>query len=247
MPHFKEILLNLAAAIGRPLLVQKVIGIIECEKLEITISGGDAAKKIFNRYSSPHRKFPFVGSKTLGVALAAIPEKSDDIFKGKSYHEARRKRNRARRQGFECKKVPSTKYLDDIYAIHTSASIRQNRPVADDMLDKGEIQKFFEEHKEIYGVFDRHGVLKAYATGIIGGEALVLRRCIGHYDSLKYGIMFLLVFKILADMVKHRQLHGFPRWIQHDMYFVRTAGARQFKKEAGFRPYRVKWRWSDKG
>lgn len=245
MPYFKKILSRISVAIGQRLIAEKIIGIVECENVEITMFGGNAAEQIYKKHSAPHRIFPFVGSKTLGVALATIPRETEEIFKGKRFHEARRKTNRARREGFKCEKALSMKYVDDIYAIHASTSIRQDHPVADNMLDINEIRNFCEENTLIHGVFDRNGKLKAYAAGVVCGEIFVLKRCIGHYDSLKYGIMFLLVFELLVEMVRYRQLHGIPLWIQHDMFFARTAGARQFKKEAGFRPYRVKWLWSD--
>lgn len=245
IPDFKKLLSRIAKFIGKELIAEKAIGILSCKKIEITMFGGKAAEKIYKEHSSPHKKIPFVGAKTLGVALANIPEKPDETFKGKRFREARRKRNRARQEGFRCEKIPSIKYIDDIYAIHTSTSVRQNRPIGSNLRDMNKIRKFCEENKIIYGVLDRHDRLKAYASGVNCGEIIVLNRCIGDYDSLKFGIMFLLISEILFEFAKCRQLHGVPLWIQHNMFFARTAGARQFKKEAGFRPYRVKWLWND--
>ena len=39
------------------------------------------------------------------------------------------------------------------------------------------------------------------------------------------------------------RLQGRPRWLQYAIYWDGTDGLRQFKRELGFRPYRVKWRW----
>ena len=224
---------------------EKVLGIIRSPKIEVTMYGGQNAKSIFLSHTAPHRKLRVVGNKTLGVALIELPQETGSIFKGRYFGEARRKANRARKKGFYYQKVSAIKYFDAIYSINTSASVRQNRPLDDYMVDVLQVQKFCEKNPEIYGIFDPHGKLQAYGQGVLCGEVYVLQRFIGHCDYLNTGIMFFLMFELLSDLVNIRKTNGVPLWVQHDMYFVKSAGARQFKKETGFSPYNVKWLWSD--
>ncbi|MDN5869472.1 MAG: hypothetical protein L0H73_01930 [Nitrococcus sp.] len=243
----KTTLYTIADTIGGRFVAEKSIGIATCNKAEITMFGDSEANLIYQRFSAPHRKFRIVGNKTLGVALSRVPGKSHEVFHGKHFHEARRKKNRALEAGFRVeKKAPSKDFLDEIHSINMSAPIRQNRPVEYHLADRRLVQECCERNVQIYGIFDCNDELRAYAHGTLCGEVFVLRRCIGHHADLRQGIMFLLMFGIFRDMIKIRQQHGVPYWLQHDSYFVRSPGLRQFKKETGFRPYRVRWRWDNR-
>ncbi|MDN5849883.1 MAG: hypothetical protein L0H63_09650 [Nitrococcus sp.] len=237
---------KIADAIGGQFIVEKSIGIATCSKTEITMFGGREANLIYQRFSAPHRKFPIVGTKTLGVALSSVPEEPAGVFQGKCFHEARRKKNRALKAGFRVEKMALCKdFFDAMYTINMSAPIRQNRPVEDHLADRRRVQEFCEKNVQFYGIFNCNDELRAYAHGTLCGEVFVLHRCIGHYADLRQGIMFLLMLGVLTDMVKIRQLHSVPHWLQHDSYFVSYPGLRQFKKETGFHPYRVRWRWDN--
>ena len=242
---FRSALSKITDMIRKHFIVEKALGIMKCERVVIQMFGGEDAQRIYRSLSAPHRKFPIVGSKTLGVALSRVPENPSEIFQGKHFHEARRKKNRAAKAGFAVKKVAPMEYFESIYAINTSKPIRQSRPLEAYLANKSQVLAFCEESSEIYGCFGRNNELVAYAHGTICGDVFVLDRFIGNHEYLDLGIMFLINFEILTDMVRSRELHGVPHWIQHDMYFVASAGARQFKKEAGFSPYRVKWVWDN--
>jgi hypothetical protein len=239
----KTAVFQIADALGAKFIVEKCIGIMQCKKIDITMFGGQDAERVYRGFVAPHRKLRIVSSKTLGVALSEVPEKPDAVFQGALFHEARRRKNRALKEGFSVKKVSPLEYIESVYAINMSTPVRQNRPIDGYLADKSRVRDFCETKSEIYGIFDHDGALKAYAHGTLCGEVFVLDRFIGHYSDLGYGIMFLLMFGVLNDMVRMRQLYGVPHWVQHDMYFVSSPGARQFKKEAGFHPYRVRWLW----
>jgi hypothetical protein len=238
---------EMAGAFGARFLVEKSLAIMQCDKIEVQMFGGHDAERIYRASVAPHRRLRIVGNKTLGVALAQVPVNPDEVFQGKRFHEARRKKNRAIKAGFTVKKRVPAGYYDTVYKINTSAPMRQGRMMDDYMSNKQKVQDFCATSAEIYGVFDRTDALKAYAHGTLCGEVFVLDRFIGDQDVLAHGVMFLLAFEIMIDMAKYRQLHGIPHWVQHDVYFVPNAGARQFKKEVGFVPYRVRWRWNSTG
>jgi hypothetical protein len=238
-PKLREIpakALRRISSVNLRFTAEKILGIMKSERLEVQMFGGNDAYQVF-RESTRARL------ASLGVALAAVPESVGEVFRGKRFHEARRKRNRAIKAGFVVRKVTPMDHRDGIYAINNSAPVRQNRPMATYLTDLDEVRRFCETSSEIYGVFDDEGELRAYAHGILCGEVFVLDRFIGHRDALRQGVMFLLMHEVVTALVKHRQAHGNPRWVQHHLYFVSWDGARQFKKEAGFGPYRVKWSW----
>ena len=227
-------------------LVEKTLGILKSERRKIKMFGGDDAREIYLDASRRHPKLPLVRKKSLGAALAEIPQDPGAVFRGKRFHEARRKRNRALKEGYSVRKVASLDYVKRIHAINVSAPIRQNRPVDDYMATLDAVERYCEKSSEIYGVFDRAGELQAYSHGTLCGEVFVLDRFIGHCDTLKHGVMFLLMHAIYIDLVEMRQRSGYPHFVQHDMYYVPWPGIRQFKKEAGFFPYRVVWKWDDR-
>lgn len=239
-------LYKIADAIGAKFIVEKSIGILLCRKIEITMFGSEDAERVYRAFVAPHKKLRVVSSKTLGVALTPVPEKPNAVFEGACFHEARRKKNRGLKKGFRFEKISPLEYVESIHAINVSTPVRQNRPIDHYLADKFQVQNFCETSSEIYGVFDQNGTLKAYAHGTICGQVFVLDRFIGYYSDLADGIMFLLMFEVLNDMVRMRQSCGAPHWLQHNMYFVSSPGARQFKKEVGFRPYRVTWRWDNR-
>jgi hypothetical protein len=226
-------------------LVNKAREVLSSERVTIHAYGDDEARRIFNIASSPHPKLRVVQTKSLGAALCRLPDDPNEVFKGRFFHEARRKRRRAMKSGFEFKIIQGRDHYEEILAINTSSPNRQNRPVEKMLSDADEVRDFCQRSDDLYGVFDKNGRLQAYAHGIMCGDVFVLDRMIGHERSLEFGIMYLLAYELLTVIVRYKIEHGHPRFIQHDMYWGVNQGLRKFKKDVGFLPHRAKWVWTD--
>ena len=226
-------------------LINKTREVLSSERVTIRAYGDEEARRIFNIASSPHPKLRVVQAKSLGAALCRLPDDPNAVFKGRFFHEARRKSRRAAKEGFEFRIFRALEHYDEIMAINTSCPNRQDRPLEKMLSDPNEVRAFCQRSDDVYGVFDREGRLQAYAHGVMCGDVFVLDRMIGHERALKLGIMYLLAYEVLTAIVRYKIEHGHPRFIQHDMYWGVNHGLRKFKKDVGFVPHRAKWVWTD--
>jgi hypothetical protein len=112
-------------------------------------------------------------------------------------------------------------------------------------LSRDAIEAFCEKAAQLSGVFDADGRLHAYAHPLQVGDVTIFSRLLGHADSLKFGVMYLLMIGAITQACRCYREHGHPVWAQYDMFWGASPGLRQFKRELGFRPYRVRWRWRE--
>jgi hypothetical protein len=83
------------------------------------------------------------------------------------------------------------------------------------------------------------GTVLAYSRLDYVGDIAGLGRVMGHGDHLDKGVMWLLMSGIV-DHVKSTRPQA--RWLFYDTFFGAPEGLRAFKTNAGFAPYRVRWR-----
>jgi hypothetical protein len=220
--------------------------ILRSERVRIEMSGDEHAYRIYKMFKAPHRLLPLVGRKCFGTALLHVPTAAQGGYlKGGTYREARRKHRRAVDAGFTFRTFRSAEYIDQMMDINRSADFRQGRPMAEEYRSRDAVSKFCAEAPELYGAFDRQGVLKAYAQVVDLGEVLALDRLLGHADALPLGVMYLLLVGYINDAIQRYRATGLPIWAQYDMFWGASPGLRQFKRELGFRPYRVSLRWQE--
>jgi hypothetical protein len=219
--------------------------IITSERVEIGIYGDETARAVYRRFISPHPLCPFIGRKSLGAALLHLPTADQDFLKGGDYGQARRKRRRALASGFTFGEFDSRAHVGDILAINQSASVRQGKPMSEAFLSRDAVEAFCEKVAQLSGVFDADGRLHAYAHPLYVGDVVIFSRLLGHAESLKFGVMYLLMVESITQACRRYREEDHPVWAQYDMFWGATPGLRQFKRELGFRPYRVRWRWRE--
>ncbi|MEN3953484.1 hypothetical protein [Iodidimonas sp. SYSU 1G8] len=213
------------------------------ERVSIAMSGDAVARSVFEEWSAPHPRFRFIAKKQWGPALISLAAEGETYLKGSRYADARRKARRAEKAGFVVRSCVAAHHRAEILAIHQSAPKRQGKAVWDDFVSEADVSAYCDKPFMCTGVFDAAGRLHGYVQWAEAGDIIVFCRLMGHHDSLKLGIMYLLLTTLIKDAVADARLPGRPRWLQYAIYWDGTDGLRQFKRELGFRPYRVKWRW----
>jgi hypothetical protein len=226
-------------------MLRKAHRLVEGERVRIFMSGDATIRGMFNEWTKPHPRVPLIGKKEIGAALISLPAVADSFMTGSAYEDARRKARRAAKAGFVVRACKASDHKDAILAINRSAPIRQGRSIWEGFLAEQDVYSYCERPLNCHGVFDAGGRLRGYVQWANAGEVFVFCRLMGHADDLKSGIMFLLVAEIVRQAIAESRRPGGPRWLQYSMYWDGTDGMRRFKRELGFRPYRVTWRWRE--
>lgn len=224
---------------------RKAHRLVDGERVQIFMWGDATIRGIFKEWTAPHPRVPLIGKKEIGAALISLPAVADSFMIGAAYADARRKARRAEKAGFVVRSCKASDHKDAILAINRSALVRQGRSIWEDLLAEQEVHAYCEQPLNCHGVFDAAGHLRGYVQWANAGEAVVFCRLMGHADHLKSGMMFLLVAEIVRHAIGESRRPGGPRWLQYSMYWDGTDGMRRFKREMGFRPYRVTWRWRE--
>lgn len=222
----------------------------ESNRIEVCLcrlSDPDTAlsRAVYEKFIRRRRLFPLVREKDFGAALLPIGDDLDDYLKGgvgaRGQTDRLRKRRRALRLGYTFSRYEPEHHVDDILAINASMDERQGRTVRPEYLDRSKILSFHRSNGENFGVFDKDGVLAAYAVVPVCGDVALLSRLFGHGAKVQDGVMFLLITEIFQVMARRRSEAGAPRYIFYDMWFGAAPGLREFKRRLGFAPYWVKW------
>lgn len=197
-------------------------------------------KIIYNSFISRHYKFPIIKRKTIGVALLEIPEKVDDYLIGSHMKYARRKINRAKRDGYQFLRFTPKEYIKDILEINESAPARQNKEMNSSYLSPISVLQFHEHGGENFGVFNENNKLVGYTVVPTCGEVCLLDRILGHNDHIENGIMFMLVQGVVNEICTYKK-PGDKVYLFYDTWFGASEGLKYFKSHLGFKPYKVRW------
>jgi hypothetical protein len=159
-----------------------------------------------------------------------------------AHRTARKRADRAARRHYWAHPIGRHKYADDIYAINTSAAVRQGRPMASGYSVRPSEQPLpvypCARHAiRTYGVLDERASLVAYLWLYRSGQLALVSQVLGHADHLENEIMYLLFQNVLAyeSMIDP---DGFVVYNRHDSG---TDGLRFFKERIGFEPMEVEW------
>ena len=147
------------------------------------------------------------------------------------------------RAGFTFARLDPLTRLDEVLAINGSAEERQGQPMHPAYMDEQAVRRNLERASDVFGVTDSAGVLRAYLCLRTCGEVVCVERLLGHADSLKQGVMWVLLTGAIRELTKSRQAEGRPTWFMYDMFSGASPGMRQFKHWIGCEPYRVSWSW----
>lgn len=155
---------------------------------------------------------------------------------------ARKRAGRATRLGYEFIDVVRHEFADDIYAINTSATERQGRPMS---AGYGAMPPRLPDPDypcprhgvHPYGVVDAHGALVAYLWCYRSGELALVSQILGHAEHLKNDVMYLL----FQGAMEREHAVGYG-WFVYNRWDSGTDGLRYFKEKLGFRAQEVEWR-----
>jgi hypothetical protein len=231
------ILMDLKYLLGVP---SQILGLHE---VTIRISGDPNSKSTFHELTKPHPKYKFIQNKRWGAGLLLLPERFDDYLKGKDKQALRTNRRRSTEYGFRFDKFAPSEHLEAILAINTSTRVHQGYRMSSAFLNIGSLRNWTEDKPTIYGLFDPHESLKAYAHVRHCGEVAIFSSLLGHAEDLDKGIMYLLVSEVIREMIEHKCRQGIPIWAMYDTFFGASPGLRYFKERLGFKPYKVRWIW----
>ena len=228
------------------LAVEVVRALRELPSVEITVSGGEAEREIYESFVRRHPLLPIIGRKELGVALVTVPDRLDTLLGGPSARHLRSKSRRAREAGYRFGAIDPAGELDAIHAINVSTEFRQGGRLPPIYLDRALLEAWAGRPGHYFGVRAPSGELAAYLYGRVLGELFLFDTIIGHARHLEHGVMYLLVQEVLATLIGLSPEER-PKWAMYDTILGASAGLRIFKAQVGFAPYRVRWAWSDNG
>jgi hypothetical protein len=211
----------------------------------VRIYGNDPCWELYKAFTKPHPKYKLIQHKRWGVALIPLPDSFEEYIKGKGKYLLRSNIRKVKKMQFYFDKLNPSEHIDEIMSINTSVEVRQGRPMNPNYLLIDRVKASFEHKPLIYGVFDKSGVLKAYADTPIYGEVFLFSRLLGHGDDVDKGIMYFLIGEVIQEMIDQKQKNGVPLWAMYDTFLGAPIGLRHFKKCLGFKPYKVRWVWGE--
>ena len=205
------------------------------------MSGGESCQGTTVLHA-PHARWKLIQNKKWGVALAEVPERTED-YKRQTSRLMRRRVKHATEAGLTFSRIDAMERIDEMLAVNRSADERQGRPIHPDYLDEPTVRRYIEQSGDVYGVSDASGTLRAYLFLRVCGEVAFIERLLGHADALEQGVMYLLIMGTIEDLIEHRRTKGRSAMVHVRHVLRRFSGMRDFKHVIGCRPYRVEWSW----
>jgi hypothetical protein len=216
-------------------------GVFSSDKIEIAMWGDEAIRDVYRHWTARHPRLPVMRLKQIGASLLSLSQQG--YLEGPAFKEARRKARRAAKAGYIVQDCRAEDHQAEIVGIHRSAPERQGRAIWQDYASEEDVGDFLRQEMRCRGLFDPSGRLRGYALIQDAGGILLVRRMMGHADDLRQGIMYLLMTETVRDLIANRARTGGADWLQFGMYWGDSEGMKQFKRELGFQPFNVRWRW----
>lgn len=188
-------------------------------------------------FTRPHPRYRVFPNKAIGAALihlAALEGPDAYLRLVRAHGHAGPQSRKASSRGYRMRAIDRNAHIDEIHAINTSLALRQGRPMDPHYLEP---KTHYEArpHYRYYGVFDRDGRLAAYCNlGYFGNFALA-DQLLGYRN--RDGAMYLLLAEIICGLIAERRID----YLMYDTFFGARPGLREFKRRAGFAPYRVRY------
>lgn len=218
--------LNVLAALGSlPVAQLRFDGRLDPEHIEATHAS----------FARPHPRYRLFGAKTMGVALidlARFASPGDYLRAVRRRGHAGPQSRKAQARGYRLRPIDRNAHIDEIHAINHAVAVRQGRPMSGSYAEIVE-QYTARPHYRYYGVFDCKDRLWAYCNlGLFGNFALV-DQMLGYHN--RDGVMYFLLKEIVCSLIEEGQVD----YLMYDMLLGGRARLREFKRRAGFAPYRV--------
>jgi hypothetical protein len=159
-----------------------------------------------------------------------------------AHRTARKRANHARRLGYSARVIRRHEHVDELYAINTSLSERQGRPMSPGYLQRPSETPLptypcVRHGVHCYGVVDTDDVLRAYAWIYRAGDLALVSSILGHADHMGNDVMYLL----FESAVECEGFAG-PGVFVYNRWDSGTDGLRYFKSKLGFAEAEVAWR-----
>jgi len=202
-------------------------------------------KKTYNYFTKPHRLKLFK-NKTLGVTKKGFDEYNnfDEYYKSiNGKNSAAYYARKALRREYKFVEIDRNNYIDDIYEINTSSTIRQGREMSSGYLQRQD-KYINESNYKYFGVVNGGGKLLSYCNIGFYGEFAVVVTLLGHKQYLNDGIMYLMMIELNKIMFEEYKLKGY-KYIMYDTFFGASEGLKKFKEKLGYKPYKVRWIWEE--
>jgi len=177
-----------------------------------------------------------ISRQDLPMAMLPISPRYNDIIDAKSRNMIVKSARHYYYQVFDY-----NHHLDEIFAINTSTSHRQGKPMSPAYTTRPEpiripYQLCNTQHRYVHlGGFDDSHTLKAYCALAIVGEVAIINTILGHCDALPNGVMNGLIDYINSYL---RRFSGVQYLNYLDMINC-GEGLSRFKRSVGFRSMEV--------
>lgn len=190
-----------------------------------------------------HPKFPFIRRLQYGMALLSLPADHDDYLKMLA-GSARRNIKKAKRQGYEFKRINYNDYLEDIAEIHGSTPVRQGEMDPEFLNQKlkpiDNPESIDQRHDYPYFGVLKEGKVVAYAGCLVAGEMLLLATIFGHDKYKSDGVVPFLIAGIAAYKYAN---YPHVKYYVYDKYYGASESLRRFKRKFCFEPHTVSWQF----
>lgn len=194
-------------------------------------------KAIYALFNRRHARIPLIKNKTMGIALIDL----SNFKNGTEYIATVKKKDyaghhgkQARKRGYSVRRINRNDYIDDIFRINTSATMRQGRPMDPQYLT---LQTHYDDDAPMrcYGVFNGENRLMGYCSFGVYGNFAATDRVLGVKNG--DGMMYLLLLEIICSLIDEGAVH----YLMYDTFLGAKEGLKSFKRRVGFRPYRVSY------
>lgn len=203
----------------------------------------ETVSDFYNSAIKRHPKFPFIRTLQYGIALLQLPTAPDQYLPSLE-SSARRNIKKAKRKGYQFKRINYNDYLENISAIHRSTSVRQGNMDPEFMARKlkpiNNPISSGEYHDYAYFGVLQNGELVAYAGCLIAGEMLLLATIFGHDQYKSDGIVPYLISSIAEYKYGH---YPHVKYYVYDKYYGASVNLRRFKRKFRFEPHTVNWQF----
>jgi len=198
-------------------------------------------REFYRSSRTRHRKMPFIGVLTHGVALCELPETADEYF---MHIEAAGRRNvkKANRNDYEFQRIDYNAYLDDIGEIRRSTDKRQGKLseafLTEEITRCENPESTSPTHDYPYFGVLKDGKLFAYMGVLIAGELAIIEHIYGHARVQSDGVVPKMIVDAAGYLMEH---HPSVKYYGYGSYFGASETLRRFKRKFKFLPHRVEW------
>lgn len=166
------------------------------------------------------------------IAIIKIPNTIKD-YESKIGVKSRNMIKKATKNNFIYKKFQWNEHLDDIFEINTSTSKRQGRDM--DTSYKNYPKKVDISDNIYIGIFNDEKLV-AYIELYVYEDFGMINRILGHYAYLKFGIMNLALYGLVAECISSENI----KYINYLTMANKDNPLSSFKKRVGFEQFSLK-------